>query len=92
MTLEEKIIEMLESVKFRSDCVTHEKISKEIASMMKEFVEWIGAVGISYVTHSYSPKSKGKYQRVVLTEDNEFEITQYAFDELFDYWLNNIKE
>ena len=93
-TLEEKIIEILDN---RMDCdgqyITGMATSaKEIASMMKEFVEWIGAVGISYVTHSYSPKSKGKYQRVVLTEDNEFEITQYAFDELFDYWLNNIKE
>ena len=29
-TLEEKIIEILEKVKFRSDCVTHEKISKEL--------------------------------------------------------------
>ena len=92
-TLEEKIIEILDNnLDYKPHCITGMGTSaKEIASMMKEFMEWIGAVGISYVTHSYSPKSKGKYQRVVLTEDNEFEITQYAFDELFDYWLKKVK-
>jgi hypothetical protein len=58
----------------------------------REFLNWMGRVGISYVTHSYNDKNKGKYQRVILKEDNEFEITQYTLDELLNYWKQNIKK
>lgn len=91
--LEEKIIEILDN---RMDCdgqfITGMGTSaKEIASMMNEFIGWMGRIGINYVTHAYNSENKGKYQRVILKEDNEFEITQYTFDELFDYWIKHKK-
>ena len=58
----------------------------------KEFLNWMGRVGISYVTHAYREENKGKYQRVILKEDNEFEITQYTLDELIEYWKTNIRD
>ena len=82
-TLEEKIIEILESVKFRSDCVTHEKISKEIASMMKEFMEWFIDQYIFY----YNPKLKKFFDQTLITS-----LPEVTIDDIFDYWLNNIKK
>lgn len=81
--LEEKIIEILDN---RMDCdgqfITGMVTSaKEIASMMKEFMEWVDTEG--YRFHS---------RHNIWCFENRIGVVRKTIDELFDYFINNIKK
>jgi|GEM_PF-6682211 len=82
-TLKEQIIEILDN---RMDCdeqyITGMATSaKEIASMMKEFMEWVDTEG--YRFHS---------RHNIWCFENRIGVVRKTIDELFDYFINNIKK
>jgi hypothetical protein len=81
--LEEKIIEILDNnLDYKPHCITGMGTSaKEIASMMKEFIEWVDTEG--YRFHS---------RHNIWCYENRIGVVRKTIDELFDYWLNNIKK
>ena len=92
-TLEEKIIEIHkdklwigEEYDTRKDKSQHfieglYDSAKEIASMMKEFVEWVDTEG--YRFHS---------RHNIWCFENRIGVVRKTIDELFDYFINNIKK
>jgi hypothetical protein len=55
--------------------------AKEITAMMMEFIEWI-----AFGTHQMLPNYEEK--DFYNNEDN----TLYTIDELFQYWIENVKK
>ena len=84
-TLEEKILEILNNC---MDCdgryITGKPASViEIASIMKDFIKWF----IDQYKFYYNPKLKKFFDQTLITS-----LPEVTIDDIFDYWLNNIKK
>ena len=88
--LEEKIIEILDNnLDYKPHCITGMGTSaKEIASMMKEFVEWL-EFDTKFECIKKTLTGEIFWQ---IPHEDRMDGTHYSFDELFDYWLKNIKK
>lgn len=89
MKLEEKIIEILDN---RMDCdgqyiIGMATSAKEIYSMMKEFTEWL-EFNTKFECIKRTLTGEIFWQ---IPHEDRIDGLHYSFDELFDFWLNNIK-
>ena len=65
------------------------KSAKEIAEMMKEFIEWVGKNGMFFDTRDINDPDNNKWLHYV-DEDNSDEIIYLTTENLFNYWYGNI--
>ena len=80
--MEEKILEIVKrNFEIRDGLINQAQkdTAEEVVDMVKHFTNWLSEKELSYL--------KGMYY--VDRDGGVFELT---FDELFDYWWNNIKD
>ncbi len=65
------------------------KSAKEIAEMMKEFIEWVGKNEMFFDTRDINDPDNNKWLHYV-DEDNSDEIIYLTTENLFNYWYGNI--
>ncbi len=63
--------------------------AKEIAEMMKEFIEWVGKNEMFFDTRDINDPDNNKWLHYV-DEDNSDEIIYLTTENLFNYWYGNI--